>query len=98
MVVRVWLQAAFLELLQERAEGLVPYQRQTLTQDDLKMLRESLRSEARYQALHCLQQDRHQILLTHLGFIQTPLCDNCPYKDHCVDKEAHSVLVRRARR
>ena len=45
-----------------------------------------------------LEQDRRVILLNHLGFIQCPSREQCPYGEHCMENLIEAVLATKAHR
>lgn len=87
----------FLELLLEHAELFSKFELQ-VTNEGLREIDECLKCEPRCMALRCLPDERKSILLQHLGFIQGPSKDKCPFKDSCVDNEVERILSAKARR
>ncbi|XP_013387311.1 rho GTPase-activating protein 190 isoform X1 [Lingula anatina] len=85
----------FVELLYERAEVFAKYDpNETITTEDLQSIIQELKEEQRYKALGKLEEVRKVMLLNHLGFIQWPSKDRCPFRDHCMENSIEATLKR----
>lgn len=52
----------------------------------------------RYKALDRLDQDRKLMLFQHLGFVHSPIRENCPAFPNCVDLLIEKYLTEKVQR
>ncbi|VVC36948.1 Hypothetical protein CINCED_3A007446 [Cinara cedri] len=92
----------FQELLLEHADLFYHFKSVaptgTITQDDIKEITDNLKDDSRYKALDRLDQDRKLMLFQHLGFVHSPIRENCPAFPNCVDLLIEKYLTEKVQR
>ncbi|XP_071853584.1 rho GTPase-activating protein 5-like isoform X4 [Apostichopus japonicus] len=78
----------FLELLLEKSNLFMTFNREGNLEDHLSDLQDELNTDSRYQILSELESDRYVKLLKYLAFTHSPVRDSCFMQDQeaCMDK------------